>query len=282
MIEVLNPSQSCLKTGSQMWNRALYIVSWIFGIVLIVVLLGASVVSSKRALLSDIKVNIDYGEGNFFIDNDDVTDVVSDLGYEIDSTAIIEINPGKIEHVLENNAFIESAEVYEYLNGALHIDVQVRQPIVRIYSQNGQSVYLDENGKFMPLSRRYSSRTPITNGFISIKLNELIGTDINTAVDSIDHPDIDVIMDLFQVVSKCREDEFWKAQFNQFYVNADHEIELIPRVGDHIVLVGNANQIDKKLKKLSLFYQKGLNKTGWNEYKTINLKYANQVVCSKS
>ena len=70
-----------------MWNRALYIVSWIFGIVLIVVLLGASVVSSKRALLSDIKVNIDYGEGNFFIDNDDVTDVVSDLGYEIDSTA---------------------------------------------------------------------------------------------------------------------------------------------------------------------------------------------------
>ena len=47
-------------------------------------------------------------------------------------------------------------------------------------------------------------------------------------------------------------------------------------------MIGDAEDLDKKLYKLRLFYAEGLNKTGWNEYKVINLKYANQVVCTKS
>ena len=238
--------------------------------------------ASNRAVLSDVKVQIDFGEGNFFIDKDEVTEVVNDLGYLKDSTLMVNVDPRRIEHVLENNAFIQSAEVYEQLNGVLHADVKVRQPILRIYTQTGQSVYLDDEGKFMPLSHQYAARTPITNGYVSVNLRSLIGRNILEIADSLEHPDIAVIRELYLIVNKCREDEFWKAQFNQFYVNANHEIEIIPRVGDHIVLVGDAKNIDKKLNKLRLFYNKGLNKTGWNEYKTINLKYANQVVCSKS
>tara|TARA_B110000046_G_scaffold90094_1_gene98126 strand:+ start:2571 stop:3368 length:798 start_codon:yes stop_codon:yes gene_type:complete len=265
-----------------MWNRILHIGSWSAGIVLLFVLLGASMSSSNRAMLADVKVQIDFGEGNFFIDKEEVIEVVSDLGYLKDSTLMVNVDPRRIEHVLENNAFIQSAEVYEQLNGVLNVDVKVRQPILRIYTQNGQSVYLDEEGKFMPLSHQYAARTPITNGYISVNLKALIGQDINQIADSLEHPDLTVIRELYLIVSECREDKFWKAQFNQFYVNANHEIEIIPRVGDHIVLVGDASNIKKKLNKLRLFYNKGLNKTGWNEYKTINLKYANQVVCSKS
>ena len=97
-----------------------------------------------------------------------------------------------------------------------------------------------------------------------------------------DHPDVEVLVDIYTVAQTCSKSKFWSSQINQLYVNRDKEIELIPRVGDHHILIGHSNDLDKKLNKLKYFYAEGLDKTGWNEYKVINLKYANQVVCTKS
>jgi len=77
------------------------------------------------------------------------------------------------------------------------------------------------------------------------------------------------------------QSEFWKAQLVQIYVNEDNEIELIPRVGSHRILIGDVENLEEKFNKLMLFYEKGLSKTGWNEYSIINLKFKDQVVCTK-
>lgn len=265
-----------------MWNRALHITGWVAGVVSLFVLLGAAVSSSNHAYLREVDVSIDFGDEAFFITKEQVEEVVNDLGYTADSAQMAEIDPGRIEHILENNAFIQDAEVYKELNGVLHVDVDVRQPVLRIYNRQGQSIYLDDQGVFMPLSRNYTARTPIANGLISIDMRSLAGVSLHELAAQSDHPDLKQLSDLFVIVKACRADQFWKAQFNQYYVNSDREIEMIPRVGDHNVLVGNADNIDQKLNKLHMFYEKGLNKTGWNEYKVINLKYANQVVCTKS
>jgi cell division protein FtsQ len=45
---------------------------------------------------------------------------------------------------------------------------------------------------------------------------------------------------------------------------------------------GEAKDFEEKFEKLKTFYTEGLNKTdGWNKYSTINIKYKNQVVCTK-
>ena len=64
-------------------------------------------------------------------------------------------------------------------------------------------------------------------------------------------------------------------------MNANGDMELVPRVGDHTILIGDDQQIHEKFEKLFLFYMEGLNKAGWNKYKVINLKYKDQVVCTK-
>jgi cell division protein FtsQ len=74
--------------------------------------------------------------------------------------------------------------------------------------------------------------------------------------------------------------EFWKAQIEQIYIGND--VELVPLAGSHIIVLGNFQDIDEKMNKLLVFYQHGLNKVGWNIYETINLKYKNQIVCSKT
>ena len=75
-----------------------------------------------------------------------------------------------------------------------------------------------------------------------------------------------------------RKDSLWDAQIAQLYVNKDHEIELIPRVGNHRILLGDADSLTAKFRNLRAFYKKALPQVGWDTYKLINIKYANQVV----
>ena len=74
---------------------------------------------------------------------------------------------------------------------------------------------------------------------------------------------------------------FWDAQIEQIYVTENNEIELIPRIGDNLILLGKIDNFEQKLENLQCLYEQALSKVGWNKYDTINLKYNNQVICSK-
>jgi cell division protein FtsQ len=67
----------------------------------------------------------------------------------------------------------------------------------------------------------------------------------------------------------------------QVIVDSNAEFTIIPTLGNQLIFFGNAEDIEGKFKKLLNFYTEGLNKTGWNKYATINLKFKNQVVCTK-
>ena len=60
-----------------------------------------------------------------------------------------------------------------------------------------------------------------------------------------------------------------------------YDFELVPKVGNHKIVFGGIDNLESKFEKLMIFYKKGLSKTGWNEYSEINLKFKNQVVCTK-
>ena len=87
---------------------------------------------------------------------------------------------------------------------------------------------------------------------------------------------------IFRVnLNEPNKSELWSAEIQQFFVNEEGDIEFIPRVGNHTVVLGNDQFLDEKFNKLIHFYKEGLNKKGWDNYKVINLKYKNQVVCIK-
>jgi cell division protein FtsQ len=56
---------------------------------------------------------------------------------------------------------------------------------------------------------------------------------------------------------------------------------LVPRIGNHLIELGRADNLDGKLDKLKRFYKEGLNKVGWNKYKTLNIEFDKQVICTK-
>jgi cell division protein FtsQ len=111
----------------------------------------------------------------------------------------------------------------------------------------------------------------VANGFIDEPFNGTVDT-LHTQLAS----------DIYKTADYIRKDSLWTAQIAEIYVNQQHEIELIPRVGNQRILLGNADSLDNKFHNLLVFYKKALPQAGWGTYKAINIKYANQVIGVKN
>ena len=61
----------------------------------------------------------------------------------------------------------------------------------------------------------------------------------------------------------------------------DKNIELVPRLGDHRIFIGNAENLPWKFEKLRALYEKALPLVGWDVYESIDLRFGDQVVCKK-
>jgi cell division protein FtsQ len=131
--------------------------------------------------------------------------------------------------------------------------------------------YVDEHGFKLPLSDNFTARVLVANGYI----DEPFG-------DKVDTLTTDLAKEIFATAAYIKKDSLWDAQIAQIYINQDREIELIPRVGNHRILLGDADSLDVKFHNLLAFYKKALPMMGWNTYKIINIKYVNQVIGVKN
>lgn len=251
-------------------KKILVTIAW-SGIVLgLMVVMGFVNHTRKQARCSGINVNMDYSDDLFFIDEDDVRNHIYKVHGDLIGEEINSIKFGNLEMELSGMNAVKKAEVFSDLKGNISIEISQRKPIARVFMPDGKSGYIDESGQWMELSKKFTSRVIVING-------ELPEWDKNASV--ID--DKSKWSELFKLSQTIRSDRFLNAQFEQIYVKKDGDIVLIPRVGRHSILLGNTELLNKKFDKLKLFYQDGIAKVDWNKYKQIDLRYKDQVVCTK-
>ena len=243
--------------------------------------LSLAFVKTEQREIACIKLIINHlDERNAFIDNGDILQMLSMKNLNPVGKPLNEINTALLENIINANPYVANTEVFSTIDGKIKIEVKQRRPVVRIVNVKDESFYIDDKGEFMPLSGEYTARVAVANGFIfdtesERRVTVYDGEKKDTAIK------LSRIDEIFHVADYIYHHEFWNAQIEQIYVNAEGDIELIPRVGSQNIVLGNSEKLEKKLNKLLLFYREGLNKTGWNKYKTINLKYEGQVVCTK-
>ncbi|MCB0480014.1 MAG: hypothetical protein KDC83_01220 [Flavobacteriales bacterium] len=286
-------------------KRILDIGSWLLLLGGMFSLMSFSYYSRESQKYNDLQIKIDRPIKSQFITEEDVEELLQNVGFQLKDQKISSLDIQHIEKLLENNSSISSAEVYVTIDGRVVIELQERTPIIRIYNSFGESFYLDEEGSFMPLSNRYTARVLIAHGNVNIpfstvyrledletSLSRLFRQKNSSAVEntelfnklkmnSEDLPGADQLKNLFTLGRFITSDPFWNAQISQIYVNRNGDLELTPRVGKHKIIFGSTENLEEKFSKLLLFYQKGLARTGWNEFTSINLKFKNQVVCTK-
>lgn len=92
-------------------------------------------------------------------------------------------------------------------------------------------------------------------------------------------------MKLLTFVKFVEDDDFWRSEVVQIAAHTAPsgalEVDLVPRSGRHTIRFGRLEREEEKFGKLLGFYRSGLSRIGWSEYRTIDLRYRNQVVCKK-
>lgn len=246
-----------------------------FGLIWAICLGGLFVLMSfigvKKASLLCKEVKVYIPGSNYFVDRQEINSILHIGKNGLVGKKLENINIQQLEKTLQANPFIEFAKVYTDMDGVINVDIRQRQPILRIMNRFDQDFYVDQYGFKIPLSANFTAPVLVATGNIDEVFVNRVDT-LHTAM----------ARSLYKTADFIRRDSLWNAQIEQIYVNKNHEIELVPRVGSQRILLGTADSLDKKFKNLLIFYQKALPKIGWGAYKVINIKYANQVIGIKS
>jgi cell division protein FtsQ len=251
------------------WKGVLTTFVWLLSFSGLILLMSFIEVKKASQKCKDLKVILP-GRNNF-IERNEVDRILMEAGGALIGRDLREINIHKLENSLKNNPFIEFAKVYADMDGIIHVEIRQRQPILRLINRANVQFYIDENGLKMPLSENFTANVLVANG--------LIDEDFSGKVDTLNTK---LAKDLFRMAQFIKTDTLWDNQIEQLFVDVKGDIEMVPRVGDHKIILGDADSLQSKFKNLLIFYKKAMPKVGWDTYKTINLKFANQVVCGKN
>ena len=206
-----------------------------------------------------VKIEIAHEGDVGFLTVEDVRNILTVDQLNPQGRMMSEVNTRVIEEKLASKDLVESAECYKAQDGMVHVIIKQRIPVIRVMGDNGDDYFLDSSGQRMPRTD-YSCNLLIATGHISMKYGEKV---------------------LGPVANILRKDEFWNDQIVQLNVLADGTIEMVPRVGDHIIYIGQPTNLRTKLDRLWKFYVYGLNQAGWNRYSRINVEFDNQIICKR-
>ena len=171
-----------------------------------------------------------------------------------------DVHTEQLEQCLAQHPLIDQVQCYKTPDGHLNIELTQRIPILRVLSDNGGNYYLDNKGTVMPPLSRCVAHVPVATGPIEKSF---------------------AVKELYKFGVFLQKNRFWGAQTEQIVVHKNHTLEIVPRVGNHRIYLGKPEKLEQKLDRVKVFYEKGLNKVGWNKYSRINVEFDNQIICTK-
>lgn len=246
------------------WKKILSRSLWVLAGAGTVVLFGAAMVKKNQRKVADVHIEITGAEKHMFIDEKDVLDLLN-RGGRMEGTQLGAVNLRALETQVEKNPWVRNAEMFLDNTNALEVRIEERQPVARVFTMSGNSFYVDSAGLRLPLSDKISARVPMFTGYPSDR-------------PVLSHPDSALLQNIVKLGRYIVADSFWMAQVAQVAITPQAGFEMVPVLGDHVVALGDAEELDGKFKRLYTFYKKAWLQHGINAYEKIDVQYDNQVV----
>lgn len=171
---------------------------------------------------------------------------------------LADIDMSDIAARLSANPYIDTVTCYHTASGKLCIRVTPRHPLLHVFAQDGNEFYVDGEGNIMPAGGM-ATNLPIVTGNVTRK----------------------TVGRLLALGKLLQDDEYWNKETQQISVDEKGWIEIIPRYSGQRILLGEPKDLEEKLARVRLFYEKAMPKVGWNKYSIINAIYKDQVICKK-
>ena len=226
-----------------------------FGLILFLYSFTSNRNNSRKLLKTDI---VFIGSDDLFIEAETVNKLLIENNTNVKSIRKEQVDLNRLEKTLNNHNMIEKSEVFVTVDGVLKTVIKQKTPIVRVITESG-SFYIDYEGNKMPLSDLQSARIPLVSGdkdlIESVELNELFRYIYN--------------------------DEFLKKNIIGIQILPNGNVKLANRNYNYIIDFGKAQSIERKFANYKAFFQKASADSTLLQYKKVNLKFTQQVVCTK-
>lgn len=233
----------------------------------------------KELVCNEISININSdNDGNQLLVNEDVEQMLMHNG----DTARKKIQNFDLYHIeqrIGENPFVYTAQGYFDMHNTLHIDVTQRVPFVRIIGQN-DDYYIDTAGQLLPLSPHFAPRVLVASGEIMQGFRKNYNLLVQEQNDSVAAKP-SILYDIFRLSQAIASDSLLQMSIEQMYVLPSNELLLISKIGPPKIEFGTIENYQQKLQNVKAFYQSKKSQENWDKYKSINVKYSNQVVAIK-
>jgi len=245
---------------------------WLGTIAAFSIMLIVSIASRDHEIIDGISVNIKpTSEGQLLVNDKDILRTI-ELTYQsgVQGMLIKDINSADLEEKILNNDQVANAEVYLDARNKLCVNIEQKDPILKVQDRTGRCYFLDQKYKPFPSSRHASPRLLVATGNIPA----YDSTQVANGTHILSH--------LGKIAQYFATDVFAHSVSEQLFVDEKGDIIIMPKIGNQKYNIGNSDNIDLKSNKM-LYYMKDIcSREGWTKHALINLKYENQLVCVKN
>ena len=250
------------------WQKIAIRIIWSIAAAGLIVLFVVSWKAKSAKQLTNIQVEL-VGESAqaLFMDEISIRVILNEQGVQV-GMPIEKINLTQLEQFIEKTEWVKNAEFF--INNKLVLEVKIEQriPIARIFTASGASFYIDNEGWRLPLKQLTVLNLPVFTGF-------------PTDQPKLSKPDSTLLKEILFFAKTIQKDSFFMAQVAQVNVEPNGTFQMVPTLGDHLVLLGSTAQLEDKLNRLFTFYKKVWLVSGVNAYQYIDCRFDHQVVALK-
>ena len=198
------------------------------------------------------------GDDAPFVRQETVNKLLIENKKDASSIQKVNLDLNKLERILDAQEMIEKSDVFVSIDGVLKAVVKQKTPIARVFNDEG-SFYIDYKGSRMPLSANFTARVPLVSGGINKKNNEDLA-------------------DLFRIIY---DDAFLKKNIIGIQIMPNGSLLMLNRNFDFQIDFGRMINVERKFENYKAFFQKAVLDSSLYKYKKIDLRFTEQVVCTK-
>lgn len=247
-------------------KRSVKISLIVLGAALLAVLVVVLNVSRSNSQVRGLEADIRYGSTPMLVSGQTVVDSVVAALPTLMQQQVKAVDCEAVAEAARRVPFLTNVSASVSVSGRVVVRADQRRPIARLFHGDRER-YLDREGAVFPVSRVGNCNVLVAGGDFTDPLRP----------DSLDAQ----LTALWQVASYLDSESRYSKLIDQIFVERDGDIMMVPKVGDHVVELGDANDLDGKFANLVAFYRKGMPRAGWDTYSKISLKFKGQVVCTK-
>ncbi len=250
------------------WKYILERVLWSLAGIALIVLFAFTWRAKSTKKCAGIHIELKgNAPGMVFIDEKEILKLIHEQGVKV-GTPIGEINLNKIEQSLLKTNWVNKSNLFIDNLQQLQVVIEQRIPIARVFTASGNSFYIDSVAQRLPLRQLSAVRLPVFTNFPSDQ-------------EKLSKPDSTLLKNILQFASIVHKDSFFMAQIAQVNIASSGDFEIVPTLGDHLVLIGSIEHLEDKLNRLYTFYKKVWVPSGINAYEVLDARFDHQIVALK-